>query len=656
MGYTLWVLIFIFLFSIECINALYAPPVLRLPLYRNFYTSVLVGNDGQEKRLRIRIDEDKIVIYGMPSGGSYDQVSGMSYVSLGPLVANLTLPLYYTYQGDHRVSDPVQTNQRISYSGVLGLGPGSPLWTLYQYDSWRIERDFLVLGDSAPSDSLRLPSFVTVDPRNDFSIITDNPTYLRWLSTLPAYRNSKSNNNESAEEAAEMLRLAGMQPSAVSAEELASALKIYSRTSRSGGEWFSRANYATVDSAMVLSALGSDHRIEIDAYTVDSNSGYNVEMVRFEPPRTYSNFSSLARKRQLLPLSKGYILTLGMLHASDYTIFATADLTTVLLSPSPSGPFRPPPTTYIWLFLSCYLLAFILNPGIAERFQRARRLFMPTQPNEYLRELAKVHEDWTFLLLRCKFTLFASFWVMHMSLTTYRTLQSFGHRGWYIAYYVPVGYMLAHVVFGTVRYLDRHSVARYAIALQLSGVLLLMNGYEGTLRSLVMVVLSFNALRIACDRFLNSIIRPDQELNQYQRLRVLLLALAETLWLSWFSCFYVLDHIIYQVQRHVGVLLIIELSVLILFLSLCSICVCFAEESVRQRANIIHEAVLTNEQLTAQLSARRVAMSQLQDRKPAQIPQANASKAEVMVPENFHFGMNLRPIDAAVAIQVGQVS
>lgn len=663
-------LVAIVLCLVSCASSVASAESIRLPLYRNFFVSVLVGNEGKEKRLRLRFDEDKIVIYGSPSGGTFDVNTGLSYVSLGPLVANLTLPLYYTWQGDSRVSDPIATNQRVSYSGVLGLGPGSPIWINYQYDSWRLERDWLVIGEPAPSNALSLPSFVAVDPRNDFTTISDLPTYLRWLSTLPSYRAGASSINSSDPSS---LEFAGQQASASSTEqqsaELSKYIRVYSRTSRSGGEWFSRADYSTVDTAMVLDSHSKDSdRIEVDAYTVDSTSGYYVEMVRFEPrasPAASNNFSILAkRKRQALldPSGSAPVIVLGLLHAADYTLFGTADLGTVLLSPSPSGPFRPQASAFVWLFMACFLLAFINVPGIWERFQRARRLYMPTRPNEYLHEIAKVHEDWTYLLLVCRLVLFAAFWVLHMALTTYRSMKSFNGRGWYVAYYVPVGYMLANVVFGPVRYLDRHSTVRYSIAMQLAAVLLLSNGYEFVISTLLMLMLSFNALRLASDRFLSSIIRPDGDLDGYQQTRLLLLAFAEAVWLAWFSAFYILDHVLYQVQHNTGMLVFSELIVLILFLGLSSITVCLMEEVVRIRPNVALLASLINERLTAQLNARREGIAQLArrptnnttDESAQRLPAAEPSAQQVIVPQHFHFGMNLRPIDAAVAMQAGQ--
>ena len=661
----------------------HTPSSFRLPLYRNFYVSVLIGNEGKEQRLRIRFDEDRIVVYGTPSSSSYDVVTGLAYVSLGPLVANLTLPLFYTWPGDPRVSDPVSTNQRVSYAGVLGLGPGSSLWNHYHFDSWRLERDWLVIGEPAPKNTLALPPVVSVDPRNDFTSITDMKTYLRWLATLPNYRKAFDDSSEDfaalGPEADGTASPPPSPPPPLPAEdarhaELAKCIRVYSRTSRSGGEWFSRADYSTVDTAMVIDAQNSDSdRIEVDAYTVDSASGYYLELVRFEPRMPAVSNATLAARKRWQSVQEYPVVILGLLHASDYVLYGSADLGTVLLSPSPSGPFRPQPSAFVWMFVACFVLAFLHVPGLWERFQRARRLFMPTRQGDYLRELAKVHEDWTYLLLVCRFVLFAAFWVMHMSLASYRSVKSFNPRGWYVAYYVPVAYILANVVFGAVRYPDRHSTVRYSIAMQLACVLLLSNGYEFVISMLLMLMLAFNALRVASDRLLSSLIRPDGDLDRYQQLRLLALAAAEAAWLAWFAAFYVLDHALVQLQHNLGMNAFLELIVLVLFLGLCSVTVCLQEEVVRIRPNVALLATLTNERLTAQLAARKKALDELaaggrSDGKSEQVApsttkgapvvprsQPSASSAPgVIVPQHFHFGLGLKPIDAAMVIHAGQ--
>lgn len=654
-------LLFVLLVTPAC--AINRPPVIRLALYQNFYVSVLVGTEGSERRLRIRFDEDKFVVYGAPNGGSYDSNTGKSFVSLGPLVANLTLPIYYTYQGDGRVSDPISTNQRVSYSGVLGLGPASPLWLDYQYDSWRLERDWLVIGDEPPKGSIALPSSVNIDPTADFTVIRDLGTYLKWLSTVPG-EFSATNSNETLESALSTLQQAGAGAQMSAAEELASQLKLYSRKSRAG--WSPRVGYPSLNSAMVLSTTNRESDgIEIDTYTVDSTSGFYIQMVRYDPPRQASNFSSLARRTRSGPsTSSSIVLTIGLLHAADHTIFATADLSTVFLSPSPAGPFRSKPSDYDWLSFACFALALILAPGIAERFQRARRLFMPidTANNNYLHEIAKLDEDWTYYLLLCRFVLGVAVWILHMSLTTYRSMQTFEHRGWFIAYYVPLGYMVGHVVFGSVRYLDRHSVVRYSIALQLASILLLSNGYESVIRLVLMLGLSFNCARLACDKFFSSLMRPDAELDVYVRWRVNAIALAEAIGLVWLFGFYVLHHAIYQVNHHIATLVVIELAVVIVGISAFSLSVCVTEEAVRIRANVAHIAGIVNGRLTARLNARREAQSKLaliKDQEPPAPAQPKApavahSGAQVIVPEHYHFGMSLGPIDPYLAsIQAG---
>lgn len=644
-------------------DAITRPPVIRLALYQNFYVSALIGTEGSERRLRVRFDEDKFVVYGAPSGGTYDSNTGKSFVSLGPLAANISLPIYYTYQGDGRVSDPITTNQRVSYSGVLGLGPASPLWLDYQYDSWRLERDWLVIGDEAPKARISLPSSVNIDPTTDFTVIRDLATYLRWLSTVPG-GSPGSNSNETLESALSTLRQAGAGTQMSAAEELAGRLRIYSRKARAG--WSPSVGYPSLDSAMVLGATDRDSEgVEIDTYTVDSTSGFYIQMVRYDPPRAVSNFSSLARRTRSAPVSatSSFVLTVGLLHAADHTIFGTADLSTVFLSPSPAGPFRSKPSDYDWLCFACFALALILAPGIAERFQRARRLFMPLDAStsssssssnngaSYLQELAKLDEDWTYYLLLCRFVLGVSVWILHMSLATYRSFQTFSHRGWYIAYYVPLGYMAWHVIFGAVRYLDRHSVVRYSIALQLSSVLLLSNGYESVIRLVLMLGLSFNCARLACDKFFSSLIRPDAELDSYARWRVNALALTEAVGLAWFFGFYVLDHAIYQVNRHTATLVVIELAVVTVGISSFSLAVCVSEEVVRIRANVAHLAGIVNGRLTERLSARRDAQAKLasEPQPQSKAPGVAHSGARILVPEHFHFGMSLGPIDPYLA-------
>lgn len=662
-GALLLLLLFVLLVTPAC--AINRPPVIRLALYQNFYISVLVGTEGSERRLRIRFDEDKFVVYGAPNGGTYDSNTGKSFVSLGPLVANLTLPIYYTYQGDGRVSDPISTNQRVSYAGVLGLGPASPLWLDYQYDSWRLERDWLVIGDEPPKGSIALPSSVNIDPTADFTVIRDLGTYLKWLSTVPG-EFSATNSNETLASALSTLQQAGAGAQMSAAEELASQLKLYTRKSRAG--WSPRVGYPSLNSAMVLSTTNRESDgIEIDTYTVDSTSGFYIQMVRYDPPRQASNFSSLARRTRSAPStssSSSIVLTIGLLHAADHTIFATADLSTVFLSPSPAGPFRSKPSDYDWLCFACFAMALILAPGIAERFQRARRLFMPidTANNNYLHEIAKLDEDWTYYLLLCRFVLGVAVWILHMSLTTYRSMQTFEHRGWFIAYYVPLGYMVGHAVLGSVRYLDRHSVVRYSIALQLASILLLANGYESVIRLVLMLGLSFNCARLACDKFFSSLMRPDAELDVYVRWRVNAIALAEAIGLVWLFGFYVLHHAIYQVNHHIATLVVIELAVVIVGISAFSLSVCVTEEAVRIRANVAHIAGIVNGRLTERLKARREAQSKLALLKdpeppaPAQpkAPTVAQSGSQVLVPEHYHFGMSLGPIDPYLAsIQAG---
>ena len=77
------------------------PPMIALPLYQGYYVSVQLSNDGGSKLLRIRFDEDKIALYGSPSGGTYDAMDGSERIMMGPGVV-LQIPVHYTYQGDPR--------------------------------------------------------------------------------------------------------------------------------------------------------------------------------------------------------------------------------------------------------------------------------------------------------------------------------------------------------------------------------------------------------------------------------------------------------------------------------------------------------------------------------------------------------------------------
>jgi hypothetical protein len=158
--------------SLFIIFAWALPPndALDLALYKSQYISVYVGNQGKEALLRLRFDTHEIVLYSpLSPGHSYDPLDSSEVFSLGA-GRGFRWPVKYSYQGDPSVSDPTDTDDKITHHGLLGLGKFSPIWR--HFDSWTLSPTRFVLGWQAPNALNLSTSIISVNASNDYTFST----------------------------------------------------------------------------------------------------------------------------------------------------------------------------------------------------------------------------------------------------------------------------------------------------------------------------------------------------------------------------------------------------------------------------------------------------------------------------------------------------
>ncbi len=613
------------------------PSILVLPLYRHDYVNVFVSGEGSARLMRIRTGENKIVLYGSPNSATYDFMSGTEELLFFGPAARFRLKTTYTYQGDPSVDDPVETNQRVTYGGVLGLGPLSPL--LHWYDSWRWERESLILGGGSEVNTSTLPRGVTINPSTDYTRVSDLRIFLRWAELLPA---AHDHENETMANALALLQDASGSQAAfsASAETLIDVIKVYERTHFIGGTVLD--SEPTLTKAMVIPLEGGALGIELDAYGLDSVSGYYVELVRFVPAPAPSPNA----KRSLE--DDWPVIEVGLLHASDHTIISLADQSVVTLTASNSGPFRPRQIDFTWLAGACVLLSLLHWPGISERVHRARRLHMPfaLTAQQVVEELWKAVEDWTLLHLITRITLVCAVWTIHASLVIYRTMQDFGHRGWWAAYYGSLSYIIVQVLFGSIRYPDRHSAARYTAALYLAAMLLLVAQFEDLVNVIDIVILSAFAFRVVADKCLTDWQRPDGDsdgkVDGFQYYLTAGISTLETLFFGWLAAFYAFDHFVRMEWAGNVVSVLVELTALLLWWAKMVYQVVNQEETARIGANSRFIANQVSERLATELARQKEARIKGSQAVASPKPASSAiGGAPPSAPVAYHFGMGL---------------
>ncbi len=561
------------------------PPVLELPLYRGYYITAQVGNDGGNKLLRLRFDEDKIVLFGSPSGGTYDEVAGTERLMLGPAVV-LQLPVLYTYQGNPSVSDPIATNLRVTYQGILGLGPGSPLWDWYS--SWMLERSFLYLGRQANAQSNFSIAGMRIDPASDFSYVSHLPLYQRWARTLGA-----GGADPTADQAYALALLeaaGGGQVLLQSSSALSESITVK--------EYAARSNH--IDRVMVVQ-LAHDYGIELDAYTIDSTGGYPIELLQFRPPMPSSNNNNTKKRDMFSPISS--VLTVGLIHARDHIISADAFQSSVFLSPSNSGPFRARQVDYTWAVFALVILSLIHVPGLSDWLNRVRNLHMPEATQaEYEAEIARGLQNWTLLHLITRWALVGALWITQFSLVAYRSAQDFEPIGWAAAYWGSFAYVLLVVLFAPVRYPDRTSVTRFTCALYLCACLLLMTHFEDSVNACICVLLAFMGFRLVAVVNVIDWIRPDDPSN---RILPALVSSAETIFFGWFAGFYVLHHIARTTLPGAPAMRLVEAAAVTVVWMRGSFLIVMRAESARLAANMGHISTRAREVAAAFVKRQR---------------------------------------------------
>ncbi len=634
------------LFLLACAAASPPPPVLYMPLYQNYFVSVQVGADSSAKQLRVRFDCDHLAVYGAPAGGTYNAADSTDLVTLAPTVT-LRLPVLYTYQGDARVSDPIATNMRVSYSGVLGLGPGSALWRWY--DSWTLQRSQLVLGaglDRAAAE--RLPPAVRITPQRDHSTIRDLELFLRWAAMLGGGGSSDTGADIGAAMSLYQAAAAGRAVQSSSARQLNQLAKIVLLANHDG-------NASRVSRTMIV-PLADDYAIELDAYWDDSTSGNPIEMVRFAAANITGGVGG--RSRSLDDEYEDAALEVGLIHARDHTISGDAAQSVVLLSRSRSGPFRASQLHYTWIFLACLIVSLTHMPGLSELVNRARLLYMPlAQPIERVNELAGSLQDWTLLHLLTRWVLVCAVWVMHASLVASRSLRELNTErggalsGW-LAYYGTVAYALALLVLAPVRYPDHRSVARFTAALYLCGVCLLSVHFEDYTNALLSLMLAWRAFYAVADMNLSDWLDDSSSSSDASAwLPTALLSTAETLFVGWFAAFYVTDAMLRAQLPQ------IPLAVLIEFMLVATVWMrfVFLVASRARAVNMQANAALLARKLADQIDEALKIDAEQQRRLAAESKPtaAEARKEDEHVPAiqsslaQFHLGMSAaQPLDA----------
>lgn len=536
------------------------PPVLYMPLYQGYFVSVQVGSESSSKLLRIRFDCDYIAVYGAPAGGTYNQVDGTDIIALAPAIW-LRMPMLYTYQGDPRVSDPIATNMRVTYQGVFGLGPGSPVWTWY--DAWTLERAQLVLGIGIPAESaIKLPPSVRIAPQQDYSTIRDLELFLRWASMI------QSSETEDIGAAMQLYQAAAGRPVQSNAtRQLNQLARIVVLDTHNDAD-----NSSSRVQRTMLVPLSSDNALDIQAYATDSTSGNEIELVRFEAPNITSLDRAKRRARMLADDTSddgNPALDVGLVHARDHNIGSDASQTLVLISVSPSGPFRPSQIHYTWLFLACLLVSLTHVPGLSEVVHRAQLLYMPmAQPSERAEEIANARQDWTMLHLVSRWVLICAIWVMQASFVAARSLRDLntvrGAVSGQFAYYGTIAYTVVVLLFGPARYPDHRSVARFMMVFYLCGTIILTVHFEDYTNVLIVLMLVWLGYRIIAAMNIDDWMDDDTELTNKQRwLTTALLSTVEMLFVGWFAAFYVTDALLRTMLPQIPLAVLIETMALV---------------------------------------------------------------------------------------------
>lgn len=134
---------------------------IRIPLYQRQYIQVKVGKPGRVLTLRLRWDKNQIFLYDSPytySNTFGDAGSDVFYLS--PDIPPLRLPVVYAQEPSQLLSTYMpfynglrqDTSGGVAYSGVIGLGPASPVWT--HWKNFTVSKYTLVLGAYDPLDTL----------------------------------------------------------------------------------------------------------------------------------------------------------------------------------------------------------------------------------------------------------------------------------------------------------------------------------------------------------------------------------------------------------------------------------------------------------------------------------------------------------------------
>jgi hypothetical protein len=132
---------------------------------RQYLKDVRVGSPGKRLTLRMRWDLDDTYLYDTPS--SYSKTftmsgsAGSDLFFLRPDIEPIRLPVIYAQEPTDTLnkSSPfyngarVDTSGGVSYQGSLGLGPKSPLWTVWT--SYTVSASTLTLGSDDTLDALR---------------------------------------------------------------------------------------------------------------------------------------------------------------------------------------------------------------------------------------------------------------------------------------------------------------------------------------------------------------------------------------------------------------------------------------------------------------------------------------------------------------------